>query len=190
MGFKEAKNYISELHRKQDDPYLWPDYLTGLPDKNAIVQKIREIYDQLGKQSIAIIRIADIQPYLIKYGPDKHADIIQWAAGILKTTVDKHKGFVGACCTHDFVAVCNTKNLGSFINEASRLFEKKALTFYNKEDLKKGKVLSFMREGRKIDIGFMKFIVCSISDKAQVPKDKILPHIGKLCLEIEKGQYP
>ena len=47
-----------------------------------------------------------------------------------------------------------------------------------------------MREGRKIDIGFMKFIVCSISDKAQVPKDKILPHIGKLCLEIEKGQYP
>jgi len=64
------------------------------------------------------------------------------------------------------------------------------LTFYNKEDLKKGKVLSFMREGRKIDIGFMKFIVCSISDKAQVPKDKILPHIGKLCLEIEKGQYP
>ena len=39
MGFKEAKKYISELHKKQDDPYLWPDYLTGLPDKNAIVQK-------------------------------------------------------------------------------------------------------------------------------------------------------
>lgn len=190
MGIKEAKKYISDLHKKQDNPYLWPDYLTGLPDKNAIIQKISEVYDQLGKQSIAVIRIANIQPFLLKYGSEKHAPIIQWAAAVLKTTADKYKGFVGACCTHDFVAVCNTKDLKKFTDEVSKLFEKKVLTFYSKEDLRTGKVLSFMRDGKKVDIGLMKFAVCSVSDKTLIPKDNMLPHIGKLCMDLEKGIYP
>ncbi len=186
MGLKEAKKYIAELHRKQDDPYLWPDFLTGLPDKAAIIQKVSEVYDQIGEYCISVIKIANIQPYLIKYGPDRHAEIIQWTAAILKTTADKYKTFVGTCCTHDFIAVCNTKSSKTFINEATKLFEKKALTLYNKEDLKKGKVLSFMKEGKRIDIGFMKLISCSISDKTDIPKDHLIPHLGKLCIELER----
>lgn len=189
MGFNEAKKYINDLHKKQDNPYLWPDYLTGLPDKAAIIQKVSEVYNQLGKKCISIIRIANVQPYLIKYGPDKHAEIIQWAAAVLKTTADKYKGFVGACCTHDFVAVCDTKDSEAFINEASELFEEKILKFYSNEDLKKGRVFSFMRDSKRIDIGFMKFIVCTITDK-NVSKDDMLPRLGKLCVELEKGQYP
>ncbi len=41
MGLAEAKKYIQELHKKQSDPFLWPDYLTGLPDKAAIIKKNR-----------------------------------------------------------------------------------------------------------------------------------------------------
>jgi len=188
MSIKEAKKYISELRKKQDNPYLWPDFLTGLPDKTAIIQKISEVYNQLGKQCISFMRIANIQPYLIKYGPDRHADIIQWAAAILKITSDKYKGFVGTCCTHDFVAICDSKNATNFVNEASKLFEKKALTFYNKEDLKKGTVLSFMREGKKVEVGFMKLIACSISEKTDIPKEQIIPYLGKLCIECERNQ--
>ena len=187
MGLNEAKQYIAELHKKQDNPYLWPDFLTGLPDKNAIIKMISEVYNLLGKQSISMIRIANIQPYLIKYGPDKHAEIIQWAAGILKTTADKNNGFVGAFCTHDFVAICDEKRSENLIKNASQLFEKKALTFYTKEDLKRGNVFSFIKEGEKINIGFMRLIATTMSEKTSLPKDHIIPYLGRLCTEIERN---
>ncbi len=185
MGAKEAKKYIADLHKKQEDPYLWPDFLTGLPDKNAILQKVSEVYNEIGKYSVLCIRIANIQPYLIKYGTDKHASIIQWAAAVLKTTADKYNGFVGVCCTHDFIAVCETKKSEDFLREASKLFDERALTYYSNEDLKKGTVLSFLREGKRIDIGFMRFISSSLSDKAGIPKEQLIPHVGKLCSNLE-----
>jgi hypothetical protein len=43
MGLTEAKKYIQHLHKKQDNPYLWPDYLTGLPDKSAIIKKMESV---------------------------------------------------------------------------------------------------------------------------------------------------
>jgi hypothetical protein len=185
MGLNEAKKYITELRKKQDDPYLWPDFLTGLPDKNAIIKKVSEVYDRLGEYCISCIRIANIQPYLIKYGPDRHAEIIHWAAGILKTTADRYKAFVGACCTHDFIAVCDSKNVERFINDTARLFDKKALTFYSEEDLRKGRVLSFSRDGKRVDVGFMKLIATSMSKKPAIPKEQIIPYIGNLCANLE-----
>src|SRR3990172_7253730 len=156
MGTAEARKYIQELRRKQENPYLWPDFLTGLPDKPAILKKLGEAFPKLGKYSIAYVRIANIHPYLIKYGPDRHADIIQWAAAILKTTADKQKGFVGAFSSHNFILVCAKGGAEAIIKEATELFNKKALAFYSDEDVKKGCVMSFMGDGKKIKVGFMK----------------------------------
>jgi hypothetical protein len=47
MGLVEARKYIQDLHKRQSNPYLWPDYLTGLPDKAAIIKKMSEIRSKL-----------------------------------------------------------------------------------------------------------------------------------------------
>ena len=184
MGLKEAKGYIEELHKRQDNPYLWPDYLTGLPDKAAIIKEISATYGK-GKDCVIYVRIANIHPYLIKYGPDRHAELIQWAAAILKTTAGKYKAFVGALSSHDFIAVCGKAHADDFTQEASKVFGKKALSFYSEEDIKKGRVISFVGEGKKVSVGLMKLISSSDCGKSGIPKEHIIQHLGSLCDKLE-----
>lgn len=185
MGIREAKKYITDLRQRQNNPYLWPDFVTGLPDTNAIVKKTDEVYSKLGKYTISVIRIANIHPYLIKYGSEKHSEIIQWAAAILKTTMDEYRGFVGALGSYDFVAVCKAKDTEPFLTEVSSAFEKKMKTFYSKKDLEKKTVLSFKKNGELVNIGLMRLIACTASEKTKVPQEQLIPQLAKNCSEIE-----
>jgi GGDEF domain-containing protein len=187
MGITEARKYIDELHKKQDNPYLWPDFLTGLPDKSAIINKMAEIFPKLGQYSIAYVRIANIQPYLVKYGPDQHADIIQWAAAILKTTCDKCKDcFVGTLSTHDFIMICETKDLVKHMKEAGKFFAKKIESYYTKEDLKNNTTLSFKRDGKKVDIGLIRLVSVVADSKLHTQKANLLQDMGKVCEAMER----
>ena len=187
MGLVEARKYIQDLHRKQSNPYLWPDYLTGLPDKSAIIKKMDEVFPRLGEYSIAYIRIANIQPYLLKYGPDKHAEIIQWAAAILKTTYDGcPKSFIGAFNTHDFVGMCKTKSMVKLFEEAQDMFRKKTAAYYSKKDLGKGITLSFDRnDGEKISCGLMKLIAVVADKKLKVKKSHLIRNMARICEAME-----
>ena len=186
MGLTEAKKYIQELHKKQDDPYLWPDFLTGLPDRNAIIRKLEHVFPKLGEYSIAYVRISNIHPYLIKYGPDRHAEIIQWAAAILKTTCEKcPECFVGALSTHDFVVMCETNNMVKHIKDAGRLFDKKIKTFYSAEDLRKKTTLSFRRGRENVHIGLLRLTAIIAQEKPRIAKGDLLQHMGRLCESAE-----
>jgi len=184
MGLNEAKKYISELHKRQDDPFLWPDYLTGLPDSHAIIIKTKEAYSKLGRHAISYIRIANINSYLIKYGTDRHAEIIQWAAAILKITADKFNGFVGVTGSHDFVATCRKNDMEAFLEESGRLFEKKAKTFYQKNDLDRKTVISFRHGGQEVNVGFMKLVASTVSEKIDIPRGGLIPHLEQICRSI------
>jgi|MudIll2142460700_1097286.scaffolds.fasta_scaffold24174_2 GGDEF domain-containing protein len=187
MGLVEAKKYIQDLHKKQNNPYLWPDYLTGLPDKSAIIKEMDEVFPTAGEYSISYIRIANIQPYLLKYGPDKHAEIIQWAAAILKTTYDKcPHSFIGAFNTHDFVGMCKTKNMVKLFEEAQEMFRKKAAAYYSKNDLAKGITLSFDKnDGEKVSRGLMKLIAVVADKKLKVKKSQLIRNMTRICEAIE-----
>jgi hypothetical protein len=185
MGLREAKKYITELHRKQGNPYLWPDFVTGLPDTSAIVKKTGEVYPKLGKYAVSFIRIANIHPYLVKYGPGRHSEIIQWAAAVLKTTMDEHKGFVGALGSHDFVAVCRAGRTEDFLREASATFEKKINTFYSKEDLERKTIMSFKKGNRTINIGLMRLLHATANGSTRIPEESLIPHLAKLCSDME-----
>lgn len=185
MGLREAKKYITDLRKKQGNPYLWPDFLTGLPDKAAVIEKTSEVYPRLGKYSISYVRIANVDPYLIKYGSDRHAEIIQWAAALLKTTAEKYDCFVGTYDTHDFVTICQTGRAKHFLRESMQLFEKKIKTFYNKNDLTRRSFMSFSREGKRIDIGFMRLVGYTVEEPTGISKDRLLPYMCKLCKEQE-----
>jgi GGDEF domain-containing protein len=181
-----AKKYISELHKRQDDPSCWPDYLTGLPGKQSILQQIDRIYPRIGRYGVAYLRIANVYPYLIKYGYDRHVDIIEWAAAILKSAADTvQDAFVGAVSTHDFALVAKAKDLGGIIAAASEGFRKKAAGFYSPSDRKKGIVLSYKLEGRDVCVGLMEFIHSSIK-KDPPPQAELISHLASRCSELEK----
>ena len=141
----------------------------------------------MGEYSISYIRIANIQPYLLKYGPDKHAEIIQWAAAILKTTYDKcPQSFIGAFNTHDFVGMCKTKNMVKLFEEAQEMFRKKAAAYYSKIDLAKGITLSFDRnDGKKVNYGLMKLIAVVADKKLRVKKAHLIRNMVRTCDAIE-----
>jgi GGDEF domain-containing protein len=186
MRISEARKYIQDLHKRQENPYLWPDFLTGLPDKAAIIKRLEEVYPHIGIYAVAYVRIANVHPYLIKYGPDKHAEIIQWAAAILKTACEKcSKCFVGTVSTHDFVIMCETKNMIKYFREAARTFKKKAETFYTKEDLTSKTTLSFNRNGERIHIGLMRLKAVIADKKLNIKKSHLLQDMGRACEGIE-----
>ena len=187
MGLTDAKKYIKDLHKKQNDPFLWPDYLTGLPDKSAVIKKMEEVFSKLGKYSVVYLRIDNIQPYLLKYGPAKHAEIIQWAAAILKTSSDKFpNSFVGTLNAHDFIAIGETKNMVALIEEAREIFRKKAAAYYSKSDLAKGVTFSFDRnDGKKVNLGIMKFVAVVVNRKLRLKRSRLILDMARICDSIE-----
>lgn len=189
MSIAEAKKYIQDLHAKQDNPYIWPDYLTGLPDKAAIISRLDDVLPELGKYSVAYIRISNIQSYLMKYGHNRHAEIIQWTAAVLKTTADKFKkSFVGVMNSHDFIVICLLKDMPSFIKEAEKLFNKKITAYYKKEDLNNKATISFSK-GRKakIRIGLMRLMIVIADRELNLNKGVLIRNMGKICDEMERG---
>jgi GGDEF domain-containing protein len=186
MGISDARRYIRELHRRQEDPYLWPDFLTGLPDKSAIIKNLDTVHPNLGRYAVAYVRIMNIQPYLLKYGPDKHADVIQWAAAVLKTTCDKcSKCFVGTLSTHDFIITCETRDMARRIREAAKIFRRQIETFYSKGDLASRTTLSFQRNGKRVNIGLMALKAVIADDKLRIKKSHLLQEMGKVCDSLE-----
>lgn len=188
MGLIEAKKYIRELHKKQEDPFLWPDFLTGLPDKAAIIKRIGEVYPKLGKYAIAYVRIANIHPYLLKYGPDRHAEIIQWAAAILKTSACTcEECFAGALSSHDFIVICKSDSLDKHLRDAAKAFGKIIWRFYTNDDLARGTTLSFMRAGERVHIGLIGLISVIADRKLKIAKSRIIQDMGRVCESLEKS---
>jgi GGDEF domain-containing protein len=187
MGISEAEKYIRDLHKKQRNPFLWPDFLTGLPDKAAIIKRIDEVYPHLGEFSIAYIKIAHIQSYLLRYGADKHAEIIQWAAAIIKTTADRcSDAFVGTFGTHSFVVICRKEKMPDFLESMRKIFSKKVSQYYSIKHIKKGLPLTFIgNDGQKVNGGLMKLIAVVADKKLQVKKSHLVRNMVRLCDVVE-----
>ena len=187
MSARSALKYISDLHKRQRDPAQWPDFLTGLPDRYAVLRAIDDAYSQLDKKSITYLRIANIHPYLLKYGTERHIPIIEWCAAILKVAADKYGLFIGAYDTHDFVAIGDRAKVEAFIAEASSEFEKKALTFYSKEDASREHFLSFRRESEQVNIGRMKLIHSTVVRASGLPRAQVVLYLSSMCTESESA---
>lgn len=186
MNMAEAKKYIKDLHKRQENPYLWPDFLTGLPDRAAIISKLQEVYPKLGKYAVVYVRIANIHPYLIKYGPDRHADIIQWAAAILKTSCDRCRGcFVGTVSTHDFVVMCETRNIEKHMKEVQKAFNKQVRSYYTGEDLRMKTTLSFSRNGEMVRVGLIRMVAVVVAGETQIEQSLLIREMGKACDTLE-----
>lgn len=187
MSLAKAKDYIDHLHKRQANPYLWPDFLTGLPDKTAILHRLDRVYPRLGKWAVAYVRTANVNPFLLKYGTQKHAEIIQWAAAILKTTAMDHgrSNFVGVVNMHDFVVMAPTGQISNILKNASALYWRRTKTLYSREDIGKGRILAFQTDRTQVSIGFIQFIHVIADTNTGIPRSQFLPALQALCSQIE-----
>lgn len=189
MGLAEARKYITELHKKQSDPGSWPDFVTGLPGKAAILRQLGIVYPKLGREAVVYLRISNIYPYLMKYGYERHADLIEWAAAILKTTSDRVRGaFVGAMDSHDFVVTARRTEIDGILEEARDLFAKKTASLYSPEDRKRKYIIAFRADGDDVHVGLMGLVGARVAEKPPVARLDFLPYLAALCSEIEKTE--
>lgn len=188
VGLPEVNKYIKDLRRKQNDPGNWPDYLTGLPGKSAILHELDKVYPKLGRYTVAYVRITNIYPYLIKYGYSHHADLIEWAAAILKTTAEAldESAFVGTVSAHDYIVISKPSKVDEILKQSQDLFSKKANACYTAEDRKKGVILAFETGGKLVSVGLMKLIHATTDKKINLTKIDILPYLSGLCSRMEK----
>jgi hypothetical protein len=107
-------------------------------------------------------------------------------AAVLKTTMEDHRGFVGALGSYDFVAICRASRMPEFLKDASELFDRKARSFYSKDDVRKGTVLSFLKNGEQVDIGLMRLVAATANGTTSIPQEELIPHLAKTCTRLEK----
>ena len=180
MGIREARKYITELHKKQADPLQWPDFVTGLPDSGAVLREIEKT--SLGRNALVYFRIGNVEPYLAKYGTGRHSEIIEWAAAIIKASADKYDGFVGTVGMHEFLSICRSSACEDFASEVGKLFAKQALEFYKKADIKKGSVLSFSpKKGQKVEFGLMGLDYCVADRDMKGPRSEFITRLRQHC---------
>jgi hypothetical protein len=69
------------------------------------------------------------------------------------------------------------------------MFRRKASTFYSKKDIKSKTVLSFKREGKRVNIGLMELIYTTEDGSSKIPRDSLIPHLAKHCSDLENKSY-
>jgi len=191
LSLVRAKEYIKKLHSKQGNPDLWPDFLTGLPDKTASLRRINNTLPKLGPYAVAYLRITNINPFLLKYGMERHAEVVQWAAAILKTVADEHgkDNFVGAIRTHDFVVVGRVGSVEAIVKRASSLFQKRTRGMYDERDIQRGYILSFKKGKAQVRIGLMRLTSVITDGHPNLERGEFVAALQSLCSEAEdKGQ--
>jgi len=187
LSLIRAKEYIKKLHSKQSNPDLWPDFLTGLPDKAAVLRRVNETLPRLGTQAVAYVRIANINPYLLKYGAEHHAELVQWAAAVLRTSADDYgRGhFVGAIKTHDFVVLGRTANVEAILKKADSLFQKRTRNMYTEQDLERDYIISFQKGRDRVRIGLMQLIHVIADSSCELGQGDFMATLQELCEEAE-----
>ena len=189
MGLAEARKYITLLHKKQNDPSGWPDFVTGLPGRPATLRQLDLVYPRLGRYAVAYIRISNIYPFLMKYGYERHTDLIEWAAAILKTAAGRVKGsFVGAMDSHDFVVTARRTEIDRILEEARNLFAKKTASMYSPEDRRRHFIISFKAGGAEVRVGLMGLVCARVAEKPSVSRPDFLSYLAGLCSEMEKAE--
>ena len=189
MGLAEARKYITQLHKKQDDPCCWPDFVTGLPGRPAVMKQMELVYPRLGRDAAAYLRITNIYPYLMKYGYQHHTGLIEWEAAILKTEAGRVRGsFVGAMGSHDFVVTARRTEIDGILEEAGDLFAQKTAPLYSPEDRKRKFIITFKGGDGDVRVGLMGLACARVAEKPPVSRPDFLPYLAALCSEMEKAE--
>jgi len=138
-----------EVMRARSKRTLDANPLTKLPGNTSIITKIQELIEQEKDFALGYVDLNNFKAYNDKYGFLRGDEVIKMLARVLVNSVNqiREDTFVGHIGGDDFVFIVPPLYAKSISEQVISYFDEIVPSFYDKEDLRSGKIISKDRLG-------------------------------------------
>lgn len=161
--------------------------LTHLPGNTSIMDELQKNIDSGKPFAVGYADLDKFKAYNDKYGFEKGDEIIREVARILIKHGRGEGGpntFIGHVGGDDFVFICDDEVIDQVCQKIIEEFDKKSPSFYGKEDVKTGFIISHDRQGKEQKFGFLSISIGIVSSRAQ--KIAHVAQISQIGAELKK----
>lgn len=174
LEFREA---LMDLDRLRQTP-LDISPLTQLPGRNPITWTIQDALDKKLEATVVFCDLDGFRAYNQRYGYDQGDRVLKFVAQVLEESVHsacRSEGFAGHLAGDNFTLIVASDQAEQLGEEIIRRFDAGIPTYYQKNDVEKGGILTADRRGR---VHLFPFLTISM---AGVP---LMQHDFKLFQEV------
>lgn len=142
--------------------------LTGLPGNNSIMKRIEEVLSKKENVGVIYADLDNFKAYNDKYGFANGDKIILFAEKILQdvsSSLSLENTFLGHIGGDDFVLIIPSDAMENTAEEIIKEFDKGIKAFYNKEDIERGFIYSYNRQGKKEFYGLVSISLAGVDLK-------------------------
>jgi len=153
--------------------------LTHLPGNTSIMEELQQQIESGNKFAVGYADLDKFKAYNDKYGFEKGDIVIKEMARILIKNVRAIAGtqaFIGHIGGDDFVFITDNKLMDQICKAVIADFDGKISSFYNKEDLSRGYIVSKDRQGKEQKFGLLSVSIGVVSNK-----DQKISHVAQIA---------
>jgi diguanylate cyclase (GGDEF)-like protein len=132
--------------------------LSKLPGNTSIINRIQDLIDRREEFAMAYVDLDNFKSFNDKYGFSRGDEILMMTARVIVNTVRGFvgvNGFVGHVGGDDFVFILAPDKVEAACRQILESFDSIVPRFYDKEDRKRGKILSVDRQGNSQEFPLM-----------------------------------
>ena len=159
--------------------YMDANPLTRLMGNTSIINTTKRLISGGVDFAMAYVDIDNFKPYNDKYGFSRGDELLLMVARLIANTVNTQRrepSFVGHIGGDDFVFILPPDVIEDACKRLIHDFDAIVPSFYDPEDRVRGSILSFDRQGEKLD-----FPILSISIAVVRNTNSKYTHYGQLC---------
>lgn len=167
VSFKEMALRLKEL----EAIHLDANPLTKMPGNLAIEKELIIRFKEKKIFSFCLLDIDNFKAYSDKYGYSQGSDVLVWFGNLIRDIVEKYgqpDDFVGHIGGDDFVLISEPLRVRKLCQKIISLFDKSVHTFYNKEDQKKGYIISLDRQNKITQFPLMTISIAIVSNNRSI----------------------
>ena len=142
--------------------------LTHLPGNTSITEELQHLIDTKKSFAVGHADLDKFKAYNDRYGFEKGDDVIKELARIIIKHVREVGGqdtFIGHIGGDDFVFITTDAVIDSVCQGIINEFDEKVPSFYRKEDLDRGYIMSKDRQGNEQKFGFLAVSIGIVSNR-------------------------
>ncbi len=161
--------------------------LTRLPGGMAVENFLNQQIADKQKIAFCLFDIDNFKSFNDRYGYARGNDVIKYTGDIIQSVVREKitfNSFVGHIGGDDFVAIIPCDMYHDVCESIIERFDKKIVTFYDKEDLEQGYIVSKTRQGKVDKFPVMSISIAVVSNKDDIGINSV--RIGELAAEIKE----
>ncbi len=176
-----------EVIRARSNRTLDANPLTKLPGNTSIINKVTELIEEEKDFAFGYVDLDNFKAFNDKYGFARGDDVIRLLARILVNVVNQVKGenFVGHIGGDDFVFIVPPIYAETVSRQIINFFDDIIPSFYDEEDLKRGKIIAEDRQGNIQEFPIMKVSI-AIAINIEKRRFKHYGEMAKVLAELKE----